>query len=141
MTDPFASLIPQSSAGEVRYVRNNSTLDTWRVCNIALPDLHVIDRSDMSMPKVLGQDGEAMTPERRKQLMEGRTPLFSCTNPDDNTTATFNDVDYTKDTIAIEPEQLGKSAIENRPKGLRVFKPITWVTPTEEIPFCISIEL
>jgi len=73
-----------------------------------------------------------MTFERRQQLMSGKTPMFHVTDPFDNSTATFTDAVYTKAFDAdISQERLGKSAEDNRPKGLRVYKPQPGVTITD----------
>jgi hypothetical protein len=104
----------------------------WRQSNIALPDLYVIDRADTKPPPCLGEDGQEMTFERRQQLMAGKKPMFDATDPNDMTTAKFTGTDYTKAfDNDITQEKLGESAIKNRPKGLRVYKPQAAVPITD----------
>jgi hypothetical protein len=42
--------------------------------NIAMPDVHIARMGDFSPVDAVGEDGEAMTFERRQQLMEGKKP-------------------------------------------------------------------
>jgi len=139
MTDPFAIL--RSPIAEVRQMSCNRTLDLWRQSNIALPDLHVIDRSDTTIPKSVGEDGQEMTFERRQQLMAGKTPMFTASDPSNHATAQFSGASYTLAfEMDIAQEPLGESAIANRPKGLRVFKPVVWSPVEDQLPELTILE-
>lgn len=126
MSDPFKLLVPNSGkagTAEVRQHVNNATFAAWRSSNIALPDLYIIER-DSKAPAVVGEDGLPMTPERFAEMMKGVKPMFEPSPDGDNRKAkptgqqyvdTFND--------KIEQEVLGKTAVESRPKAMRIFKP------------------
>jgi hypothetical protein len=140
MTDPFATLKPLTHTAEVRYQASNQSLELWRQANIALPDLYVIDRADTKPPPCLGEDGQEMTFERRQQLMAGKKPMFEAADPNDMTTAKFTRAEYTHAfDNDIQPEKLGESAIKNRPKGLRIFKPQV-ATPVTDMPILYVME-
>ncbi len=81
-----------------------------------------------------------MTFERRQQLMAGKKPMFDATDPNDMTTAKFTGTDYTKAfDNDIAQEKIGESAIKNRPKGLRVYKPQIAV-PITDMPVLYVVE-
>ncbi len=69
------------------------------------------------MPKIVGEDGEELTIERRRELMAGKKPMCDENGElrsDENYTEQFDD--------DIEQERLGKTAEENRP-GMRIVQP------------------
>ncbi len=85
--------------------------------NIALPDVHIADRNEEFVPKIVGEDGEELTIERRRELMAGKKPMCDENGElrsDENYTEQFDD--------DIEQERLGKTAEENRP-GMRIVQP------------------
>jgi hypothetical protein len=127
MSDPFASIFGArgNHAGIIHEIRigqhqeaRQRAIEAYRA-GIALPDVHIADRTDTSQViKVVGEDGQEMTMERRRELMEksGKRPMF---NPDGTPTGEV----YTNafDPL-VEPERFGKSAEENRPP-IRIVKP------------------
>ena len=125
MSDPFKLLMPNkgSQTGEVRQHVENQSLTAWRQAGIALPDLYIIER-DSAPPAVVGEDGLPMTPERFAEMMKGVKPMFEPSPDGDNTKAKPTGQRYV-DTFddRIEQEVLGKTAVDARPKGLRIFKP------------------
>lgn len=78
--------------------------------NIALPDVHVADRTREFVPVVVGQDGAPMTAERRAEMMKaaGVKPMF-----DETGKATGQDYSTGFDKV-IEVERIGESAERNR---------------------------
>lgn len=88
--------------------------------NIALPDVHVASRFDRSKPPELGEDGQEMTFERRQQLMAGKKPMLE-QGEDGRVRVVEQDFRGQFDQD-IEREELGKSAIANRPDA-RIVRP------------------
>jgi hypothetical protein len=78
--------------------------------NIALPDVHVADRTKPFVPMIVGQDGAPITPERRAEMMRaaGVKPMF-----DENGKATNQRYTESFDGV-IEVERIGESAERNR---------------------------
>jgi hypothetical protein len=92
--------------------------------NIARPDLHVADRFQPLDVKVLAEDGQELTLERRQKLMEGKPTMI-----DEN--GNIRNVNYVELFEGeIESERLGKSAEDNRP-GYRIARPKELVIPFE----------
>jgi len=94
--------------------------------NIALPDVHVADRHQEYVPVVVGEDGQELTPERRRQLMEqaGVQPMFDeHGKPTGQTYVVMGDEGASSPFDEhIEPERIGLSAERNRPNP-RVVRP------------------
>lgn len=126
MTDPFANsagLAPITGQGieqsiNVRQMQRQRAIDAYRN-NIALPDVHIADRNDRTPPRVVAEDGEELTPERRAQLMReaGVRPMFS-----EDGKATDQEYDGHEFDGVVETERLGKTAEENR-GPVRVVQP------------------
>lgn len=128
MSDPFASIFGAKGnfAGVIHEIRisahqqaRQQAIDAYKA-GIALPDVHIADRTKPIGPlKVVGEDGQEMTVERRRQLMEaaGKRPMF---NPDGTPTGEVYTNAFDK---VVEPERFGKSAEENR-HTMRVVKPV-----------------
>lgn len=124
MVDPFfnggGEIVSGGSVGVVRRIsmvqlQKEKAISAYRR-NIALPDVHIADRDEEYVPKVVGEDGEELTIERRRQLMAGKKPMFD--SKGEETQEVYTD----KFDEDIEAEPLGKTAVENRP-GIRVVRP------------------
>lgn len=126
MSDPFSLLTPKSGTtaqGEVRQHTFSHSFQAWRQANIAYPDLYVCDKTYV-VPEPLAEDGAPMTMERRRQLMHGKKPMYQAPEDGDNSKAKPTLEVYTfQFDNDITPEELGTSAIKNRPKIIRVFPP------------------
>jgi hypothetical protein len=125
MSDPFSQLTPKGGSlqGEVRQHTHNHSFEAWRTANILLPDIYLCDKNYV-VPEPLAEDGKPMTPERRKTLMVGKTPMFTPSPDGDNSKAKPNLTSYVvMFDDDITPETLGTSAVNNRPKVIRVIPP------------------
>ena len=90
--------------------------------NIALPDVHIADRTKDFVPLIVGDDGQPLTEERRRQLMKeaGVKPMFDENGqPTDQTYLTGGESAFDK---VIGTERLGETAEASRP-GMRVVQP------------------
>jgi hypothetical protein len=127
MSDPFKLLMPldgKTTTSEVRQHVVNQTLSAWMEAGVALPDLYIVDRKS-HIPDPIAEDGKPLTPERFAELMKGLKPMFIPSPDGDNSKAEPTGEVYTEAfDLKIEPEELGKSAVENRPKQIRIFKPV-----------------
>jgi len=86
---------------------------------LILPDVWVADRESGYTPTSVGEDGQEMTFERRRQMMTNKNPMFDETGKateEQYFNAETGESVFDKD---IEQERLGASAEENRP-GLRI---------------------
>lgn len=126
MSDPFTNsggsicggggIAATDTISAVRLARENA-ISAYRN-NIALPDVHVADREEEFVPLVVGEDGQELTLERRRQLMEEAqvAPMFDSDGKSTGQlyTGVFDDV--------VTPERLGKTAEANR-HGYRFVQP------------------
>lgn len=116
MSDPFARLLDQTLGAhikqEVSSPRREQAIAAYRQ-GIALPDVSIADRFSPYEPLVIGSDGQLMTTERRRKLMEGKPTMC------DEHGKIRTDLDYRKMHWDVEEEPLGESAVKNRP-GIRV---------------------
>ncbi len=115
VVDPTGSVIEQRVS--VARLSTERALAAYRQ-NIAMPDVHIADRTVAFVPVILGEDGQELTPERRRQLMaEARVrPMFDVFGEPtgEQYTGAFNTV--------IAQERLGESAERNRPP-IRIVQP------------------
>ena len=127
MSDPFSLLAPKGGhtpQGEVRQHTKSHSLEAWRVANIALADLYVCDKS-YKVPPPLVEDGKALTMERRRELMAGKTPMYETPPDGDNSKAKPTCTTYTfKFDDDIASETFGESATKFRPKVIKVYPPV-----------------
>jgi len=131
MSDPFARMF-DNLAGEHRKVsavdmQRDRAISAYRQ-NIALPDVWIADRDAAYEAKVVGEDGNEMTLERRQELMRGTKPCI------DETGRLRKDVDYRTEEWDIGTERLGDSAVKNRP-GIRMatFKETIEFVPGKDV--------
>jgi len=82
---------------------------------LALPDVHIADRDEKFVPRVVGEDGQELTVERRAQLMRdaGVKPMFDEEGHEtaEHYVSAFESV--------IGQERFGESAERNR-RGMRI---------------------
>jgi hypothetical protein len=123
MRDPFADLVAYVHSVSAVQQAKERVLAAYRN-NIVLPDLAVADKDVPFVPKVIGEDGQEMTWERRQALMKDRPVML-----DENRRIRGMDaeadqvVDYRPSAEGlIETAPLGANAEANR-------KPIQVVTP------------
>ncbi len=106
----------------MRQMRALQTLQLYSDQGLASPELAIADQRVGFVPKVVGEDGEAMTFERRQQLMAGRPTLVQVAEEMKKTGKTADEVyDYANAQLDITIERLGKAAEEAR-QGWRVVK-------------------
>lgn len=82
--------------------------------NILLPDVHQARLGDMTPVESVGEDGQPMTPERRRQLMEGKKPWIE--NPQMDRRNLLSEEE-------LPTEELGLAEIARR-KGIRRVTPV-----------------
>lgn len=114
-TDPLMAIVQSFNVEQVRRTR---AINAYRQ-NIALPDVYIADKDVPLNIKVLGEDGQELTPEMRKKRMEGKQTYI------DPATNRIRDINFGAQFAGeIKPEPLGESAVKNRP-------PIRQIVPRE----------
>lgn len=137
MSDPFASLTPQTGGGMspshvVRY-QYDAILRSWMQYNLAYPQLYVIDRKS-PIPAPIADDGQPLTEERIRELMRDIPPMY-VPDPESPTGYRCSGVDYRQAfQDRIQPEPLGRSSIAYRPKYVRYVHPVEARLPSEDEP-------
>lgn len=94
--------------------RRARAIDAYRN-NIAVDDMYVITHRLFAQPvdvPVVGEDGQPLTPERRRQIMAGKPTM-----------AEDADFDYRTAFDDIESEPLGRTA-ESLREGIRIVRPL-----------------
>lgn len=95
----------------MRQLRAQHSLSLYADQGLASPDLAIADQRVEFKPRVVGEDGQEMTFERRQQLMAGRPTLKQIADEVKSTGKSVDEVyDYTKAPIDITIERLGKAA-------------------------------
>ena len=121
--DPIGIVHEHSRVQEMR----ERALSAYRN-NIALPDVYIADRTRDFQAKVVGEDGEEMTVERRAALMReaGVKPMFDENgDPTDQSYVSGDETSALRQSAfdsVIESERLGKSAEDNR-EETRIIQP------------------
>lgn len=137
MGDPFANpggelvggLLGPTIEHQIRMnqIKKAKAIEAYRN-NLALPDVHVAEHWEWAKPlepKVVGDDGEELTLEKRRQIMADKRKAVE--NGD-----LVQGVDYTEAFDEdIGQERLGEAAENNR-EGIRVVRPIDEDSPTPE---------
>lgn len=83
--------------------------------DLAVPGLHIVDKDVEFVPVIIGEDGQEMTYERRKELMKGKPTMF---DKDGNRV----DFDY-RDAFEIDTEPIGTSTQKAaEAEGYRIVK-------------------
>ena len=121
------------SIAEMRFIdaiqqRRDAAISMYRHANIAMPDVHIADRNVEFIPKIVGDDGQELTPERRAELMKKSKPCVDENGRVRGLDPLAEDIDYVEDFKDIPQEVWGTAAVANRP-------PMRKITPRElELP-------
>ncbi len=127
MSDPFKMLqpdkAPQAIIRQAQHEQSAGSLGLWRSCHIAMADLHIIDKNQ-PIPEPIADDGQALTFERRQELMKGKKTFFELVADQcEQWRAKLSGETYNDKFTEIEPERIGKSAEEARPKMMKFVPP------------------
>jgi len=131
MSDPFRGMLtPVVQALDLSALRRQHVINQYAQHHIADPTLSVADRRDpAAVGPALGDDGCAMTVQRRAELMQGRRTAKDIGDEQRATNKPIHEIhDYRYADVDIQRERLGAAAEAAR-LPWRVMRPNALVQP------------
>lgn len=132
--DPFDALVGITTPSVIqqinlRQLQLQQSLGAYANHHIATPDLHIANRRSTYVPKIVGEDGQEMTMERRAQLMQGKPTMadLAVSGADPMDVGDYTQL-FTEQDIGLE--ELGAAAVANR-AGFRQVVACELELPTE----------